>query len=254
LYENVCYSKPVLKEAIVRIDFSGPVEALDKGVPSRVAKAILKHFPISEPRELVANELQFGQGAAPLLKQSQFIESNYYGKDREKRFAISRGAMFVTYQRYTTYESLKSEFMSIATALFDTVPDVTASRLGMRFINHITQGPDGPFSWGEVINDDLLGLVSRFNDPNHVNRVFHIVEFRHDDLGVKFQFGLPNPDFPAQIRRRLFVLDIDAYVQGALEPAHVSGTLDQAHTRIQQLFEESITDALRVSMGATVAE
>ena len=94
----------------------------------------------------------------------------------------------------------------------------------------------------------MLGLLQRFNDREHVNRLFNTVESRYDDLGVRFNFGLPNPDFPALIRRRVFVLDIDAYVQGAQDRNDIVANMDRAHDRIQQLFEESITDELRTAM------
>jgi uncharacterized protein (TIGR04255 family) len=75
-----------------------------------------------------------------------------------------------------------------------------------------------------------------------------VVEMRLDRIGLRFQFGMPNPDFPAPIRQPLFVLDLDAYANG-LEAADVASHLDNAHGHIQAVFEDSITDALREVMG-----
>jgi uncharacterized protein (TIGR04255 family) len=214
------------------------------------AKAALRHFPVSEPaKQLFAGAVKLGEAGAVVVQQTESTEWNYYGKDREKRLAIAPQVLLVTYSKYTTYETLKGEFMNVASALFATYPETTSSRIGVRYINHVTEGAGGPFEWADLIDPNLLGVVTRFGQPDSVNRVFHIVEFRHDDIGVKFQFGLPNPDFPALMRKRLFVLDIDASVHGAQEQNEIPGILDRAHGRIQELFETSITDALRQSMG-----
>jgi hypothetical protein len=53
---------------------------------------------------------------------------------------------------------------------------------------------------------------------------------------------MPNPDYPALIKRPLFVLDFDAYVQTAHELRESLHYMEQAHTCIQGLFEESITE------------
>lgn len=50
------------------------------------------------------------------------------------------------------------------------------------------------------------------------------------------------------MRRPLFIIDIDGYVQGLQEFGDLSANIDRAHERIQALFEESITDRLREVM------
>jgi uncharacterized protein (TIGR04255 family) len=97
----------------------------------------------------------------------------------------------------------------------------------------------------------MLGLLNFFRDREHLSRIFHIVEFRFEDLNVKFQFGLPNPDFPSAIKNPRFVLDLDGYVQGPQDYSEIIANIDLEHAQIQRLFEESITDELRRIMDAT---
>jgi uncharacterized protein (TIGR04255 family) len=248
MYESVCYREPFLKEVIVRIDFSSAVEALATTLPLKVSNAALARFPLSEPRKAIAQELQLSAKAVK-RKTQEFTEWNYYGRDREKRLVISPPLIFATYSRYASYEELKDDFLSVVSLLFAELPDLRASRLGLRYINHIEM-PVDPLRWDEYIDKRLLGLFQRFTDPQHVSRLFNIAEFNFDGLQIKFQFGAPNPDFPAPIRRPLFVLDIDGYLQGLQELQDLSANIDHAHERIQNFFEEAITERLREQMNA----
>jgi uncharacterized protein (TIGR04255 family) len=71
-----------------------------------------------------------------------------------------------------------------------------------------------------------------------------------DDIDIRVQAGMPNPDYPAVMKRPQFVLDLDAYVSLAHDLPQSGGYMDQAHEHIQALFERSITDRLRGRMNA----
>ncbi|MEI7983657.1 MAG: hypothetical protein WCI71_18560, partial [Bacteroidota bacterium] len=55
-------------------------------------------------------------------------------------------------------------------------------------------------------------------------------------------------DFPSRIRRKMFILDIDSYYQGVFKREEIKANFDLSHERIEQLFENSITEDLRVLM------
>lgn len=249
MYANVRYEKPFLKEVVVRVDFSAPIDPLGKSLPNKVAKSAVQHFPISEPRKAFSEELQFSADRIRRTRD-EITEWNYHGRDREKRLAISPAFVFATYTRYTTYEDLKADFLSVLESIFKSYPEVGGSRLGLRYINSIEISQGNPFAWSEYIDESLLGLFSRFTDREPLSRLFHIVEFKFDDVNVRFQFGMPNPDYPALIRKPIFVLDLDGYVHGLQNLAEVSENIDRIHAHIQRLFEASITNRLREIMHA----
>ena len=51
-----------------------------------------------------------------------------------------------------------------------------------------------------------------------------------------------NPDFPAPIKKKIFILDYDAYCSGILTKDEIFKNLPIFHAEIQRLFESSITD------------
>ncbi len=252
MYEDVCYDRPFLKQVIARVDFLAPNEQLRKTLPQKLANEIAKTFPISEPQETVAEELQISKDDLH-RKRQEVTQWNFHGKEREKTLTITHEACFVSYSTYTTYEVLKAEFSGALQALWQTFPDTRASRLGLRYINNVElpEKDEHPTDWTDSFTEGMLGVLQFLgNPPNNLTRAFHFYEFKYDDIDLRYQFGLPNPDFPAVIKRPFFVLDLDGRVGGPQDIGEISNNIDRIHARIQDLFERSVTDHLRQIMRA----
>ena len=161
-----------------------------------------------------------------------------------------RKFFFIQYRRYTRYEETKEHFLAVVDALNSVFPGTLASRFGLRYINQIDVALDDPTKWDTYISANLLASRDFFETGAAITRLITIAELRYGDVDVRFQFGLPNPDHPAPVRRPLFVLDIDARVSEAHELTECIGHMDEAHQRIQAIFERSITKALREKMNA----
>jgi uncharacterized protein (TIGR04255 family) len=54
-----------------------------------------------------------------------------------------------------------------------------------------------------------------------------------------------NPDYPAPIKKKTFILDYDAYTSGILGKDELDIYISQFHLAIQKLFEGSITEKFR---------
>src|SRR5262249_24844352 len=98
--------------------------------------------------------------------------------------------------------------------------------------------------------DDSLGTSGLLLQPNNLTRSLRLAEFKYDDLDLRFTSGMPNPDYPAVMKRPMFVLDLDAYVQTAHDISESLKYMDKAHELIQDFFEKSIKNALRERMNA----
>lgn len=250
MYEKACYKKPYLAEVVVRIDFVTSVSGLERHLPEKLAKVFSKDFPITEPSEIIGREFQLGADSVK-TKETRAKQWNFFGKERDKQLTLTASAVFVSYKKYTTYEDMKREFSSTVEALAKEYPDVRTRRFGLRYINKIErESGHSPFEWGDIIEPTLLGVKDFFKAPEQLVRLFHIAELKTDDINILFQFGLPNPDYPALIKRPVFVLDIDAYVQIAHDLGESLQYMNQAHEQIQKLFEASITGTLRELMNA----
>lgn len=247
MYEDKCYRKTFLKEVIFRIDFLSPLEAIEKSVPKSISKTILKRFPILEPRKAHTQEFQL-TGPNLHARSSEMTQWVFYGKEREKSIVIDQNAIVFLVKEYKSYENLLEDIDGILKIFFSDFKEIAVARVGLRYVNVIEIDEPEPLVWKRYINEDILGIIDFHDEKQFLTRVFHIVEFNFDGLAVKYQFGLANPDYPALIKRKNFVLDIDAYSNGSFDYGDVMTCLEDAHKRIQDIFERSITDNLRQLM------
>lgn len=95
----------------------------------------------------------------------------------------------------------------------------------------------------------MLTILNVPEEPERICRAFHTLAFRINDSMLTMQYGMHNPDFPALIRQKVFVIDIDASHQGALAVEEVKHYADEFHERIEAVFESAILDDLREMMG-----
>jgi uncharacterized protein (TIGR04255 family) len=253
MHEQACYKKSFLKEVIVKIDFAIPIEKLEKSIPAKLVSSIVENFPIVEPTDIVMHEIAV-EGSSIKSKGTAIKQWGYFTKDRNQQLVVSSQSAFVQYKRYNSYEETKEQFGSVIEALNAVFPGTIVSRFGLRYINQIDAPVADPTRWDEYFDQKLLCGRSFFEAEEDITRLITIAELKYDDIAVRFQFGMPNPDYPASQKRPLFVLDMDASISQAHELTDVLSNMDDAHTRIQVLFERSITQALREKMNATKVE
>ena len=249
MYEQVCYGKSFLKQVIVRVDFATPLDKLERNVPSKLLNAIVESFPIIEPSEMLSHEVSI-EGAALQGKQITVKQWNYFAKDRSRQLTLTPQCIFVLYTAYKDFEETKEQFGNVVSALLKAFPDTKASRFGLRYINEIDLPLEDPTVWESYINPALLGSRDFFGEGDVVTRLISVAELKYDDVGVRFQFGMPNPDYPAPVKRPLFILDLDASVSQAHDLMDVMQYMDETHGRIQSVYERSITSTLREKMNA----
>lgn len=247
MHETVCYTKPFLKEVILRLDFGTRVEAFSRALPHKIATAALQRFQLFEPQKAQMQEITFSQEAVQTRTEDS-MQWVYHGRNREKTLTITPDMVLITNRKYTSFEEFNADFIHVLSTLFEAQEDLSVARFGLRYVN-ILDVPNGdPLAWSEYINENMLGIIDMHRDAQSLSRAFHIVEFNFDGQQVKFQFGIANPDYPAPIKRKQFVLDIDSFFTGALTKEDVIRCVNTAHEKIQALFEESISEKTRSLM------
>ena len=249
-FGGICYKKTFLKEVIARVDLLSPLPGVATALPPPLAEVAVKAFPIPEPHEAV--QLQIGPQGAVAPTEARFTEWHFHGKERTKKLTIGSKVVLVQHQVYETYELLRDEFLSIVARVAELFQGTQHSRVGLRYVNAIDLDEPKPIDWSGYLNPSLLSLFSfpPETDRPSLSRVFHNVELAFDAFSLRYRLGMHNPDYPAPIRQKVFVLDLDAYTQSAGDIGRLGPLLDQLHATIQSYFEKSVTDALRRLMHA----
>lgn len=140
--------------------------------------------------------------------------------------------------------------MSILDTVLECYPDIQVKRLGMRFFDEIDlKSEANPTDWRKYLNQDLLGAFALVEDPASLVRAFHVLETKKDDVHLRFQYGMHNPDYPAPIRQKIFILDTDVFVDGLLNLDAIKGYWQTLHDTAHSWFESVITDNFRKHLG-----
>lgn len=223
---------------------------MEKNLPAKLSRQIGKYFPIPEPKKAAfAKEFQITSGGVKETVNKEFFEWHFFGKEREKELVISPDTMFINYLKYDSFEILVEDFQGAFSKLFELQNDLQVRRVGLRYMNNIEIKDEDPFAWEPYLNQNLLGVLNFYGEKQLISRAFHNLEFNFGDSNLRFQFGMHNPDYPSPIRKKQFILDYDAYYVGVIDYGEVEGILRTFHRKIQDLFEMSITENLRVIMN-----
>ena len=248
------YRKNFLKQVIARMDFALPAPLLENEPPKAVVAALKKQFPIAEPKKQVTQHMFFTAGEVH-RSQQESVQWYYHSKKRDKTLCITPEFMLIEYKKYRAFESLHADFVAVANALFDAIDNLQVKRLGLRYIDNIEFPREKkPTDWKKYLHPDLLACFNLADDQGTISRAFHVLEFNYGDMNMRFQYGMPNPDFPAAIKKKLFTLDYDAHCTQLLGRDNIPEYLTRFHGKIKASFEEVIADGLRDVMGVTHAK
>ena len=243
------YKKNYLDNVIVRVDFAKEILDIDKALPESFVSEVIKSFPIPEPRVAQGKEYQIGPKVMA-VKEVKHQEWYYHGKDRDKSLCITHNAMFINYIKYKdNFENLKKTFMEIIGVLQSAYPDLRFRRLGIRYIDKIEFNEPDFTSWEKYLDKKLLCIFDVADDKTKISRAFHNLELNYGDMNVKFQYGMHNPDYPAPIKKKIFILDSDVFLDAVQTKQEIEKNLTKFHDKLTQLFEQSITEKLREVMN-----
>ena len=241
------YKKTFIRQVIARVDFAAPLESVEKEVLSGFSKFAQKRFPIIVPKQVIS--IQGPTAGAP----SSLTMWEYQDRKRENKLELLSTHMDVNFKKYTSYlEDLKNTFVGLSDALTKECPSLAYRRFGLRFINVVAiDDRSAPTKWEKYLNSDLISGLRIPLKPDDILRSFGILIYRSEDVLVNFRYGMINPDYPAPIKKKEFVLDYDAYYEGLIEGREIPELMDLFHKKVYELFESCITNTTRRMMGSS---
>jgi uncharacterized protein (TIGR04255 family) len=152
-----------LKDAVLRIDFAAPVIELSEKLNTKILKAALSRFPISEPKKVQTQEIQILEGGIS-ANTKEVTQWSFYGKEREKALLMSPDALVVQVTNsYKSYEIFTGDFFHVVSALNDSHADIVVTRIGVRYVNVIDLPNGDPLDWDDYINEKMLGIIDIHN-------------------------------------------------------------------------------------------
>jgi len=248
------YSKNYIREAVIRIDLLNPINELDDYISEDINIFLMKTFSDREQKDSYSDEIKLDALTGSVeRKRIPRKEWNYFRHERKKRICLTKNFLFISFQEYSSYDDFSECFVALLKLFSEKYPDIQASRIGVRYVNNIVivEDPGEPLEWSKYIKPELLSSFSLKPENSELVRTVQVLEhvFPKDDIRVKFQYGMHNPDYPAVIKKKLFLLDIDGYKKGALNWDDLIYLISEIHSNVEIYFEKSITETLREKMN-----
>jgi uncharacterized protein (TIGR04255 family) len=242
--DKICYKNTPIKKVIFRIDFLAKVPELNESLPSEITDVIKNSFPIAEPKNVVARTLQISNTDV-LDKNTTIKEWHFHTEERNATLIIREDSFAILINHYISFENINKVLSETIDVFFNHYKGLISRRIGLRYINEIGIEGENPFDWSEYINPNLTSIFNVTENPKNIIRAFHNLEIKIDEIMLKFQYGMINPDYPALIKKKIFILDLDASFTGILKHHEIDIFIKKQHTVIQNQFEYSITQNLR---------
>ncbi len=257
-YDAISYKAPFIREVVLKLDFPTPITEFADSLPQSLANIIIGQFPIAEPRKTqahsvaISNNAQEPSNISVQASQTEMRDWLYHGINRDKTLVLNQNTFIASFRKYTSFENFQENIYPSVDELFRLYPNLHINRVGLRYINVIEQKvAKNPLVWNKLINKSLLSSLDFANtEKEKISRAFSVLEFNFDGEFITFQYGISNPDYPAPIRQKQFVLDLDGYSIGAFGKLEMKECAKKAHSRIQKIFESAILDDTRKIMNA----
>lgn len=252
------YINHYLSDVIFRIDFVSPEESLKQSLSSEVKNACVKYFAIPETRQVETQQVIVTNNPGvqnTVINKEQLSEWHFFGTEKEKELCITNTCMFVDIKRYLSFDDLKQQFFDILDALIKAYPAIRINRVGLRYINTIDLPAEKKARkswhnyWSKYINEALIKGLSFPDEDGALSRQMNSTEMNYSDHMLRFQYGIYNADYPAPIKKNVFVLDTDVYAVGLIDIDDLKTYADRFHEHIISWFERAIKAELKDKMG-----
>jgi uncharacterized protein (TIGR04255 family) len=241
---NKNYKNNFIKKVIAKIEFAEPIDFFTPETISEVVKEIKDIFNVSEQSTALTGEIQISREEIKTFKE-KINEWVFRDSDRTRILKFNKLFIEILLTKYNSENDYKNYIISPIEQLLENHSNVTIQRTGVRFINifdfEIKSFTDPTTYFTESITKHLSIMAN----SGKCCRSMMINEYIFDDIQVRVNSGLFNPDYPAIIKRNQFVIDIDAFIN----VPHLINDCEQhfknLHNQIEQQFELLINDKLR---------
>ncbi len=169
-------------------------------------------------------------------------------QDGEGLWSVVAARDFVSLETsaYRAFEEFEAQLEHVLEATAQ-IGVTYRERLGVRYINEIHH-PDAqtPTTWRPFINAELLGMVGGEVLGDDVIVALQDIRLREPDGVAVLRHGYVGPEASAD-QEPFYLLDIDFADEqhGKLDRTQTLSQVNAFHERIKNVFETSVTDALR---------
>lgn len=245
-HPEMCYQQDFLSMVILRVDFPSASLGVEERGPFAVK--IAERFPHATTLPIRQTTVSM-QANEPEVTHEDIGQQSTYKKTIAGtiQLVLTNDSLTLQYgpADYTGFANFLDEFNYALNLLSDSFKVAEFSRIGIRYINEIRL-PGRALEWKGIIAEHLINSVFATALPNgRIQRSMHQLSELHDGEQLLLSYGLVNPDYPAPLVQRHFVLDIDASRSGLIAHGEINDCIKKLNGLCSTTFERSIDQELR---------
>lgn len=235
------YANPPIEEAVCEFRLTAETR-WDLTVPGLLYEKLKGQFPEKEQR--MAQEVELIHGPEGLQQQIRTSERLlFFTKDRKMLVQIGPRILAVNVLKpYPQWETFKRAIEMAWTNLQSAIEVQGLERIGLRYINRI----EFPVP-GELADYfDFYPFVGK-RLPQQIVNFLAVVEFAYNNDRDRCRLQLASVPTSGTEGKAACILDLDYFLARprSILPSETLGWIDEAHNRVEELFEGCITDKLR---------
>jgi uncharacterized protein (TIGR04255 family) len=254
---RVHYGKNQLVEVICQLRFPA-ILSIGAREPADFQESIRSMFPrYAAKQEQPAPKITgLGTPGAKLETPASVINYNFISADGKWKLNLTSCFISLSTVAYQSWEDFGAHFDLPLAQFIRIYQPAFFERLGLRYVNAFSRkelGLEGE-NWRSLITTPYLGLLSAEDlDEKKAAKCALDVEMELDSSSrVKIHAGPglikhsgPNAKQDPELR---FLLDMDLYMMGQLDPRMAAGGLETLHAHSTPLFQGAITDRLHTAL------
>ena len=254
---RVHYEKPQLAEVICQLRFP-VILSIGANDPVDFQEAVRGVFPRYTARKEQPRPQITGLGTpdAKLETPKPIINHNFISADGHWKLNLTSGFISLSTVAYPGWETFGKQLDMPLAQFIRIYKPAFFERIGLRYVNIISRKAleleDEP--WRELINPPYLGVLAEEDVDERAARKCSVdVELNLDSsCRVKLHAGpgmvkanTPNATQDPEVK---FILDMDLFMEGQIDPRMAAAGLETLHGHSTPLFQGAITDKLHSAL------
>lgn len=254
---RVHYDKPQLAEVICQLRFP-VILSIGANDPVDFQEAVRGVFPRYTARKEQPRPQITGLGTpnAKLETPKPIVNHNFISADGRWKLNLTSTFISLSTVNYPGWESFGKQLDMPLAQFIRIYKPAFFERIGLRYVNIISRKAleleDEP--WRELISQPYLGVLAEEDVDERAARKCSVdVELNLDSsCRVKLHAGpgmvkanAPNAQQDPEVK---FILDMDLFMEGQIDPRMAAAGLETLHGHSTPLFQGAITDKLHSAL------
>lgn len=256
MFRNVprtIYGKNQIVNVVCQLRFP-TILAISARQPDAFQDAVRQEFPRYQlKKEQPAPKLVNQNGVVTAEKQEQVLNHTFLSADGGWVINLTNSFIALSSPRYTDWETFAGKLDRVVAAFAQVYKPAYFERVGLRYINGFSREELGltGLRWNELLQPAFVGLMDEDDvQDGDFLRCTQDAEFKaRGGCRVKLHAG------PGMVKRGAiqektprFILDLDVFMLGQIQLAHLTGALQTVHMNADNVFRSAITDTLHDAM------